>query len=158
MVIRIRIGTPNDIKGILELCVQLAEYECALINKVPNREEISERVEKDLVYGKDNAYFVAEDGSNIIAVIKVSDRGNGIARISEAYTKPEYRNSGIMTTLFNRAMSWAAERGLNKVYLTIVKKNAVAHKFWKSLGFWDEEYIGDNIIKMYRDIEKVIGS
>lgn len=158
MNIQIRKGTAGDIKEILNLCIKLAEYEGSLIGKVPNSEEIAKRVEKDLVDDNQCAYFVAEHDGNIVAIIKINDRGNGIGRISEAYTKPEYRNNGIMTALFNRTIEWAIEHNLRIVYLTIVRKNDNAYRFWRSLGFGNDEYISETVIKMYRDIEKIVGS
>lgn len=149
----VRQATGLDISQIIALCVELAKFEGRFIHKESSREEISTRVTNEILHDKSCAYFVAEDGSKIIGVLKVAHKESGMAKISEAFVLDKYRRMGVMHALFEHAVEWAVSRGLKSIYLTVVNGNDLAYNYWKSMGFEFDSYVGDTLIKMHKDID-----
>ena len=146
-----RKATPEDLDEVVDLCLSLARYEASLMGREVDPESVRRRISHDLLHGKDLVYFVAEFEGRIVSVLKVSlEEGRG--KVSEAYTLPEHRNKGIMTRLFERALSWLSEKGVWEVYLTVVIGNTPAKLFWASKGF-REYQVSNNLIYMKRDLE-----
>lgn len=154
----VREARKSDAEQIIKLCIALAEHEGKLINRRPNRHEISARVLHDLMQHTDSCYFVAVSGSEIVGIIKITDKQNGMARISESYVDKEFRKEGVMTSLFARVLGWAAERKIKSLFLTVVKRNESALNFWKSLGFEFDQSIGQNLIQLHRSVNHLIAS
>lgn len=156
MLISIRRASDFDKEQIVQLCIKLAEYESSMINRSPDKENIRARVTHDLIYNTDCAYFVAVLEHDIIGTLKISENSKGIAKVSQSYVVEKYRCMGIMTSLFSKALEWARERGINRIYLTVVSKNTRALDFWSRFGFRVDRTKGRNLIQMSMDVEPSI--
>ncbi len=151
----VRIASQPDISHVSDLCIKLAVYEARLVNQHVDEEEIRKRVSQEILFDIHSAYFVAEMNGRIVGVVKVCEKENWLARISEAYVEVAHRNKGIMTALFKKALEWARSRGMKGLYLTVVKGNYEAYNFWKSIGFEFERYVGEHLIKMSKAIDSL---
>jgi GNAT superfamily N-acetyltransferase len=152
----VRKATRQDLPEVILLCKKLASWEGKMLDKKPDLEGVKIRVTHDILFDESSAYFIAIIKEKTVGVIKIKDKENGFAKISEAYVSPNFRNLGIMTNLFNAAALWARERGVKSLYLTVVLGNTVAETFWKRLGFFYEKKCGANLTRFGRTINGLI--
>ena len=89
------------------------------------------------VSGSPRRYFVAEDGSDVIAHLKITDDGEsfigdqaGMANIQGAYMKEEYRGSGIYAGLLDYMIRCLKEEGYSLLGVDCESFNPTARGFW----------------------------
>ncbi|MCX4576002.1 GNAT family N-acetyltransferase [Streptomyces sp. NBC_01571] len=85
----------------------------------------------------------------------VSERDQG--HVVGVFVRPEHRGSGVTDALFDAALAWAWEIGLERVRLFVHEKNGRAEAFYRRTGFaptgGSTPSVGD---KGARDLEFVI--
>ncbi len=148
----IRQATGLDVDQIVGLCVKLAEFEGKFMQKKSSNEEISNRVANEILNDKFCAYFIAEEGTKVVGVIKIAHMESGLGKVSEAFVLDQYRKNGIMEALFEESLKWALPRGIKSLYLTVVTGNDLAYNYWKKRGFECDSYVSDTLIKMFKDV------
>ena len=137
----IRDATLDDLKVLLEFEQQL------IIAERPFDECIREDPVhyydlKAMIEDGEVAMVVAEYGGNIVS--------SGYARAARArtyldheyyaylgfmYTLPEFRGKGLNRRIVDRLSSWALERGLNELRLTVYQDNIPAIRAYEKAGF-----------------------
>ncbi|MBN7274759.1 GNAT family N-acetyltransferase [Ligilactobacillus pobuzihii] len=91
----------------------------------------------------DNSYFyIALEGNCVIGYVKVNinssqteQMGANYLEVQRIYVKNKYKNKGVGTLLFNKALEIAYKNQKNRVWLGVWPKNYSALKFYKKLGF-----------------------
>ena len=102
-----------------------------------------------------HVYWVAEVGDEIIAQVfvhivemiprpcRIDDR---FGYVTNDYTKPEHRNQGIGTLLFEKVIEWAKD---NDLELLIVYPSERAVPFYERLGFESENDVMELTLREY---------
>lgn len=83
-------------------------------------------------------FFCHVKDNNIIAVLSAEKRNNNIISFGTAYTVPEERNKGIMTSLFEVAFTVFPKDNF-VYYVGALHKNAGAIRLYQKLGFVTEQ-------------------
>lgn len=96
---------------------------------------LSDYAEKILQNG---VIFEAWEGNNLIGIVAgyFNDIQNSFAFITLVYVIPERRKNNIGVHLMNNAISFAKERHLNNMHLSVKVDNSRAQTFYKKLGFY----------------------
>lgn len=81
-----------------------------------------------------NTCFVAEKNNKIIGVI-LSGHDGRRGFIYHAAVDPSERNSGVGTTLLDKAMNALKNEGISKVALVVFSHNELGNSFWEKRGF-----------------------
>lgn len=142
---KIRQATIDDIPQIVELWLGLSEMHAAMEpmwETVGNAEEIHEAHLKTILI-KDNYYIVvAEVENNIIgfSTLFLSDRPEvflikRIASIHDTYVKVEFRKKGVARKLTEALVSFAKDKGVEMINLSVAVANESGTRFWEEVGF-----------------------
>ncbi len=139
--IRIREATPDDLETLLDFEKELIKAE----------RPFDECIREDPVHYYDLQSFINDDG---VAVMVAEQGGrivsSGYARSKKArsyldhdkyaylgfmYTVPEFRGKGINIMIIESLTSWALQRGLSELRLTVYHENIPAIKAYEKAGF-----------------------
>ena len=110
-------------------------------------EDEKERIKK-VKSSETSNYFVVMKNSKIIGCIGFN--GNTARKMKHYGTigisvLKEYWGRGIATTLLEKLISWAKEKGIKKINLDVFENNERAIKLYKKFGFKLEGCIEDGI-------------
>jgi len=129
---------PNE--GDLDEIIQLLECfnnDCGLLDKV-KKEHVKDTLNLFRIYRMDN---------KIVAMAKITSAGDS-KKISDVYTRPEYRGMKLARKVVNNAKNEIINDGFVAT-LNVDKKNPISNKLYYSLGFRKVFSQGE-----YRKIEK----
>ncbi len=99
---------------------------------------------RERIIDPDSACFVAEEGGRVVAFLSMKRsshpaypmfRPREFAVIEDAVVEKPRRGRGIGRGLFEAAVAWARELGLEHVQTTVWHANAGARDFYRRLGF-----------------------
>ena len=88
--------------------------------------------------------YFAEHESQLVGFLEIREASNPnlpmfkarrFAKVDSAVVDEAMRGSGIGTRLFEGAVTWARERGLNSIETAVWNCNTEAHKFYLDQGF-----------------------
>lgn len=80
--------------------------------------------------------FVAEDEGRWLGVVACHLRvAPTEAQLYSMWVAPEARGTGIARALIRAVAEWAAERGVERVYLFVQERNAGAQRMYERVGF-----------------------
>jgi len=87
--------------------------------------------------GSDRATFIAfaDDAPVGIAALYRQPETAGLGEIVQVWIAPEYRGTGLTSTLLDTVFRWAAENGFRTILATIRKDNSRALGFYRRYGF-----------------------
>jgi ribosomal protein S18 acetylase RimI-like enzyme len=144
MLVQIRRATAKDIREILPVWGELADFHSALDPAfTPSHSWPREygAFLRTLLTRDDAIAVVARDGSELVgyAVGRITTlppffehRHRGY--IHDVYVKPAHRRRGVGRGLVEEILGWLDRRGVSAVELTVAVKND-AVPFWERLGF-----------------------
>jgi ribosomal protein S18 acetylase RimI-like enzyme len=99
-------------------------------------------LETRLLRDPDTRLLVATEGTQVLGflVARVEHpapmfAGEFYGFVSDSYVRPEYRRKGITTALFNKAIRWFANQGVNELQLDVYNRNTAAYEYWAKRGF-----------------------
>ena len=133
--VNIRKGEKRDMKAVMELIQELADYE-----KAPNEVVINSDVLEKEAFGNDKIIdtLVAEiDGTVVGAMIyyDIFSTWKGRSMYLEDFViNSNYRRMGIGEKLFDRLISEAKKRGSAKIKWQVIDWNEPAIKFYEKLN------------------------
>ena len=143
---KISLATKADLTGILKLQPQI--YRVKFIS--PNAQEILSKLmdsescdvlvaKKDLPAGKAGGQIVA---SAFIFYLPIPAHGAPYALLEGLVVDKDHRSQGIGTSLFNKAVEIAKQKGAYKIIFTSGEDRTDTHKFYEKLGFkkWGFEF------------------
>lgn len=116
-------AVPEDIDEIYECTVQFVK-DCGLIDPVRR-----ETIEKTL----ENYRLIREDG-RIVSMAKMIKSSDTAYKLSNVYTRPEYRGKGYARLVVNAVKNEILDRNMTAT-LNVDKKNPVSNHLYQSLGF-----------------------
>ena len=144
---KIKIGEAKrkDIRSIVELGKEIADYHRRIDDYYISGEEIEKLLRKNLekILGKRNSkVLLAKDKNKILAYgiafiekPKAYVKPKKIGHLADLYVKKEYRNKGIGRQMFNKFLEWFKSHKIKHVELTVDTKNKIAIKAFKKYGF-----------------------
>ena len=157
---KIRQATNEDIPKIQCLYQQLDEHHVNLLPDIFQSVEGDARPDsliEQWIANKDADYLIAELGGEIVGFINVQKsshpkypgfRPHDFAMIENAVVDKVQRGKGIGRALFQAAVSWANDRDLRYIQVTVWNENSGAREFYLDQGF------RPLTIKMELDTEK----
>ncbi|MFF8537423.1 GNAT family N-acetyltransferase [Streptomyces sp. SAS_267] len=100
----------------------------------------------------DDVVLLALSGDSAVGCLVVTAPADGRSEVKRLWTDPEFRGSGIASSLVGAALAQAAESGVGAVRLSVWKWRAGAIALYERLGFtvtesWDER---DDLVCMER--------
>jgi len=144
MTVEIRRATLKDIRDILPVWGQLAEFHSGLDTAFTPSAQWAREYGSYLrvLISRDDALAVmAKDGAEVVgyAVGRITmlppffeHRTRGY--IHDVFVKPQFRRRGVGRRLVDEILRWLRQRGVNLVELTVAANND-AVPFWERLGF-----------------------
>lgn len=143
---KIRQATTDDIPAIQRLNRQLDRHHASLLPDVfrPLTEDARpDSLVRKWIEDNDADYLVAEENGVVgyLNICKASHprfpmfMPHEFAMIEDAVVDESYRGRGIGTQLFNAAVAWAHERGLEYVQTTVWTANKATREFYLRQGF-----------------------
>ena len=102
---------------------------------------------QSLVHGDDFGLFVAEVEDQLVGLVSVRASWTAAvpmlvrrtyAVVDILVVKKGFRRQGIGTALMKRAQSWARQKGLESIELTVWEFNTGAARFYERLGYKTE--------------------
>ena len=143
----IRQATTHDISAIQYLNRELDRHHADLLPDVfrPLTEDARpDSVIREWIENPDADYLVAEINHDIVGSLNLRQASNprypmfkpyAFAMIENAVVKQSFRGQGIGNALFDAAIEWARERGLNFVQTTVWSANKETREFYLRKGF-----------------------
>jgi diamine N-acetyltransferase len=143
---KIRQATTDDIPAIQRLNRELDKHHADLLPGIfrPVTEDARpDSVVGDWIKDADADYLVAEE-NGIVGFINIRRashprypmfKAHKFAMIEDAVVEQSVRSRGIGTKLFNAAIAWARERGLEYVQTTVWSANRKTKEFYLDQGF-----------------------
>ena len=119
-------ATPNDAEQIARLSVSFA---ADATRQIANLQEIFQRVRRNI-----SAYRCVKRDGKAVSVAAVHEESNGLTRISEVYTLPEYRNKGFARQTVTSFTADILKCGRTP-YLHVDKTNPVSNRLYLSIGY-----------------------
>lgn len=117
------IPTENDIEELIE-CKQNFHRDCGLLDPVN-----AERMRSEL-----DCYRVLRRSGRIASMAYVSKATDSAMKISQVYTRPEFRGQGLARIVVNALKNEILSSGYTAV-LNVDKQNPVSNHLYESLGF-----------------------
>jgi GNAT superfamily N-acetyltransferase len=134
--IKIRKAEPKDVKIILNLIKELAEYEKLLDEVTATEDKLI-----STIFGKDKfvEVWLAEIEDEVAGqVIFFRNFSTFLAKpglyIEDIYVRPQFRGRGIGKKLLNKVIDFAAEKNYGRVEWCVLNWNEPAIEFYKNMG------------------------
>ena len=122
----------------------------------------------DNAYGRDTLtkelknpnsfFFFAEGNQQVLGYLKVNinqaqteEQGQTALEIERIYVNKAFKQQGIGTKLFQKALDLAQQHQKSKIWLGVWENNTAALKFYHKLGF---EQIGDHVFQLGDDPQR----
>jgi ribosomal protein S18 acetylase RimI-like enzyme len=142
----IRNGRIKDKKQVLEVWEELMEYHIRISSidyeMKDDAPELFMKFFENNVRSRIKKAVVAEENGKVIGYIlgAIQKRPplfktTHHAFITDAAVLQENRNKGVGTKLLEEFASWAKEKGMKYVVLSVVPENKIGKIFWEKLGF-----------------------
>ena len=138
MNIKIREASKADARGIAALAREIwTEHYVPISGKAHvdymlNKFQSEAAVSKDI--GDGFRYYVAEDKNKLVGYLAVCPKSDCLF-LSKLYVLKEYRGNGIARRFFDIAKEVCQSLKLDKICLTVNKRNASSIAVYKKLGF-----------------------
>lgn len=145
----IRKAITEDAEKLIDLMKHVEESGFMLFEPDERKtapEQFSKRIE---ALGEDSAIFLAEEATNIEGYLFAM--GEGVRRKRHSVyialgVAEGQRGRGIGTKLFKALESWAKEKGLRRLELTVMETNTAGLALYKKAGFDVEGTKKDSLI------------
>jgi len=145
MNIKIRKAKQSDTESILTLWAEMMDFH-ANYDKHYSRTESSKKGFRKFVSenisSKKSLVLVASYNKNIVAytiasIVKypIVLQKKQFGAVYELTVQTEFRRNGIGKQLFAETQKWFKKRGVNRIELSVLRKNPISSKFWKKMGF-----------------------
>ena len=143
--ITVRSATQADLSDVVGLRLALLrEYRDNTIygRLRPDARERAERLFSKQLASPQEVIFLAEQDGHAVGILRCLHSAASpllypaeYGYISSVYVVPEMRRSGVLHRLYDEAVRWCRQRGLNEVRLHNAADNATANAAWDALGF-----------------------
>lgn len=136
----------DDLDALVALWLALCEHHAELsplFRLGPEAAAELRRLLADQLGDRDQACFVTDAPEGGIAgfcTVRV-DRAPPIlddpfrAEILDLFVRPAHRRAGLGDALVEAALGWVRARGIRRVEVRVLTRNAVGQRFWRARGF-----------------------
>ncbi len=136
----------DDLDALVALWLALCEHHAELSPQFRLGPEAAQELRRQLadqLGDPDQACFVAdapEGGLAGFCTVRV-DRAAPIlddplrAEILDLFVRPARRRAGLGAALLEAALAWLRARGIRRVEVRVLTRNAVGQRFWRAHGF-----------------------
>jgi len=142
----IRPGRIKDKKQVLEIWEELMEYHIGISSidyeMKDDAPELFLKFFENNVRSRNKKAVVAEEDGKVIGYVlgAIQERPplfktTHHAFITDAAVLQENRNKGVGTKLLEEFASWAKEKGMKYIVLSVVPENKIGKDFWEKHGF-----------------------
>ena len=127
--------SPNFESQILDLIVAIQRQEFDIAITAADQPDLS-NIENCYQRGLGN-FWVALDNDRVIGTIALLDIGSRRVALRKMFVKAEYRGpeKQMGLRLFETALTWCREKGIECIYLGTTEKFLAAHRFYEKNGF-----------------------
>lgn len=137
MGIDIRPFDKRDSTGVKELILSILTKEYPF-DKGAYSDSDLDRIEE--VYGgRNEAFFVIEDGGKIVGTVGVKEDAPGDALLRRLFVDPSSRKKGYGTALISKALKFCADKGYRKISFRCTDRMQSAMKLCIKHGFAEKE-------------------
>ena len=147
---RIRAAGPGDLRGVLQLWLDLVEYHRRLDPDYPRVPGIREVLLKEIERGvrtRSCRLGVAEEGTQLVGFVFAEvERGagprhddTGVGWIHELYVDSAWRQRGVASALLAFVDEFFAQRSPARVSVRVESGNKDGLRFWLRRGFAERE-------------------
>jgi GNAT superfamily N-acetyltransferase len=143
--------SPQDAPAIFDLFSRCCDF-FVLQDGVPptsaDAEELftdvppSKRPEDQFIFG-----CLSNGRLESLATLLVDYPGPGDWCVGLLLVDPHSRRQGRGREIYNSLEAWAAERGAKRILAIVLRENAEAYRFWRSLGFEPVRVVGPRTFK-----------
>ncbi|MEN2769000.1 GNAT family N-acetyltransferase [Ornithinibacillus xuwenensis] len=137
---KIRLIKPSDAKEFLDLCKHVEKSGFMLYEAGERTTTVEQQVKaiEGILAQKKSTVFVAEAEEGLVGYLMII--GGTLKRIQhKAYlvlgVDENYRGQGVATRLFHQAFTWAKEKEITRLELTVMKHNTKAFNLYRKMGF-----------------------
>lgn len=114
----------------------------------------AEDATEDVVAGwiRDHRVFVAVDGGEVVAGVRVEGTDDGRAKLSRLGVRDDRKGEGIGSALVDHVEAFARDAGFDAVRLTTPGEHPYLPAFYRDRGY---ERVGDYPLE-YRDYDEIV--
>lgn len=136
--VKIRRATSDDIPQIVSIANAAIDEECWFTREPGQYHDRYHYL--PAIQDADKALFIATIANDVIGHIFLSSREDGGPVHLGMVVRRELRHQGIGGLLLDAAVTWARERRLRELYLTVYSHNTAAIALYRRKGFREIEY------------------
>ena len=143
--VSVRRATSADLDAVVRLRLALLrEYpDHPIYGRLrPNAEELARPVFATQLGAGNETTFLAEVDGRAIGILRTVETAASpflvparYCYVSSVFVEPDYRRSGVLRQLLDRAIQWCRERKLGEMRLHSVGARESASRAWDALGF-----------------------
>jgi len=149
--VEFRRASERDIDVIVELWMDSSRYHKKLDSRLAVRKDAPKNIHaflSKLVLDENNYLAVALVNDTIIGYICVLiqerppihfEKMSGF--LDGIFVKPDYRQQGVGSELYQMALRWLKEHEIRSMRLTVSPHNSVGLSFWRKQGFTELMYV-----------------
>lgn len=141
----IRFASASDLPEVVALWKVMMDYHF-------NLEPVFERSPEGHLFFQTFAKKHIEDDDKFLLIAKIGDDAAGFCEgeirtnppvlknasygyITDMVVAEKFRRQNVGTKLFQEAKKWFAEKGLDRIQLSVLIKNEISNPFWEKMGF-----------------------
>ena len=118
-------------KDICEIAQLVVDFTFEALGEKPELDKVTDSVSQRI-----HSYAILREDGKIVSVASGYDENNGLCRLANVYTKPEYRNKGYSRKVVTYLTEQAITSG-NLPYLHVDQRNPVSNHLYSSIGYVD---------------------
>jgi diamine N-acetyltransferase len=134
----IRPATPDDAPALVQLILELAEYEKLLDAARPDADALRRHLAPDAQPRCDALLAKTDDGTPVGFALFFHNYSTFLTNfglyLEDLYVRPAYRGQGLGFALLQRVAQIAAERGCQRMDWAVLDWNTPAIDFYEQLG------------------------
>lgn len=133
--LRIRFSQPEDAAAIAAVILPIQQLEFGVPITLDAQPDLG-NIRDFYQHGCGN-FWVAEANGSVVGTIALLDIGGGNAALRKMFVAERFRGKehGVAQSLLRNLLKWAAEKGVERVYLGTTAKFLAAHRFYEKNGF-----------------------
>jgi ribosomal protein S18 acetylase RimI-like enzyme len=139
----LRCAEPSDLERLVELFIELANYDIALGQRRPLRWTLDpagprSRFSQALRNPSEHLVVVVDQHDNVVGTCHTSLKGEGHpcpAHVHTLILDEAHRGQGLGRMLLDDAFDWCAENDVDEVSLDVAPRSTRSRRFYQRYGF-----------------------
>ncbi|NWJ47766.1 MAG: GNAT family N-acetyltransferase [Chloroflexi bacterium] len=89
----------------------------------------------EIINNPANAIFLAERGTHLLGYLSVLPKDRrGHPRLLQFYVRPDVQRQGVGELLYEKALNFLHEAGINEMYISTMEENVIGRRFYEKKG------------------------